>query len=196
MKIFAFTDTHGSRKLMQRIRKMGRQADILVCAGDITVFERNLHAVLRRLNSLGKPLMLVPGNHESSARLRQACIPYKNIWYMHRKMKKTHGILFIGHGGGGFSLTNPDFEAFVKEGKSRIAAARRIVLITHQPPYGSRTDIVGRMHTGSKSYRDFIRKRHPLLVICGHLHENFRTHDRMGKSIIVNPGPAGKMLEI
>ncbi|MBI4149524.1 metallophosphoesterase family protein [Candidatus Woesearchaeota archaeon] len=196
MKIFAFTDTHGSRSAMMRVRRASARADLIACAGDITIFQRNLHAVLRQLNQLGKRILLIPGNHESVSVLRNACRGYKNITDLHQRMQKIGDILFIGHGSGGFSLASPEFEALVRKEKGRIAAAQKIVLLIHQPPFGSRADRIEKAHTGNKSYRDFISRHQPALVICGHLHENFRVQDKLGKSIIINPGPAGKMLKV
>jgi hypothetical protein len=39
--------------------------------------------------------------------------------------------------------------------------------------------------------RSFIEERQPDVVVCGHIHEA-RGMDRLGKSVLVNCGPAGK----
>jgi Icc-related predicted phosphoesterase len=46
-------------------------------------------------------------------------------------------------------------------------------------------------HVGSKSVRDFIEREQPDVVICGHIHEA-RGQDAIGRSKIVNCGPASK----
>ena len=35
-----------------------------------------------------------------------------------------------------------------------------------------------------------------MLVICGHIEENFGQIDNIGKTIIINPGDKGQILEV
>jgi Icc-related predicted phosphoesterase len=73
---------------------------------------------------------------------------------------------------------------------------KKLVMLFHAPPYGNKTDIIMGDHVGNKSYRDFIREEKPLLVVCGHLHDNEGVQDHIGKTLIINPGPEGKLIEI
>ena len=44
MKILAFVDLHGSLNALKRLSKQikSKKPDIIVCAGDISIFENNL----------------------------------------------------------------------------------------------------------------------------------------------------------
>ena len=44
-------------------------------------------------------------------------------------------------------------------------------------------------HVGSEAIRRFVERAQPDLVLCGHIHES-RGVDEIGRSRIVNPGPA------
>ena len=70
MKILAFVDTHGSDKAINKIREKAKKenADILICAGDVSVFEQNLEKILKKLDSLNKPVLIIPGNHDGGLR--------------------------------------------------------------------------------------------------------------------------------
>ncbi len=64
----------------------------------------------------------------------------------------------------------------------------RVILVSHTPPYGTRCDLAGgERHVGSTAVRDFIMNRQPDVCLCGHIHEA-RSEDKLGKTIIVNPG--------
>jgi len=68
--------------------------------------------------------------------------------------------------------------------------------MTHGPPYGTKLDIIGKSHHGCKSYTNGIKILKPVLYICGHFHETFETKDRLGHSILANPGPKGMVFNI
>jgi len=195
MMLLAFVDTHGDIESLQKIKKKSAKADIILCAGDISIFENHLKALLAELNSFNKPVLIVPGNHESEGRLRTECEHHKNLIYLHKEFYEQDNLLFAGYGGGGFSLRDEKFERFSEKIKLK-KIGKQLILLFHAPPYGNRTDLIMDEHAGNKSYRDFIHEEKPLLVICGHLHENAGVQDKIGKTVVINPGPEGKLIEI
>jgi len=36
----------------------------------------------------------------------------------------------------------------------------------------------------------------PVLVLCGHFHENFRKQDKIKNTLIINPGPDGTIINV
>jgi len=195
MMLLAFVDVHGDGRCLRILRKKAKKADLILCAGDITVFENHMRMILRELNSFKKPILIIPGNHEPDSRLRKACEKFKNITYFHKKLYEKDDVVIAGFGGDGFSLRDKKFEAFARKIKPKIKN-KKFILMLHGPPYGNKTDLIQGEHAGNKSYRDFIVKQKPVLVICGHLHENEGVKDKIGKSIILNPGPDGRLIEI
>jgi len=195
MMILAFVDTHGDMDCIRKLKKKAAKADIILCAGDVTIFENHIKSILAELNSFNKPVLIIPGNHESEGRLRTECEHHKNMVCLHKEFYEKENILFTGFGGGGFSLRDSKFEKFTDKVKQK-RIGKQLVLLLHGPPYGNQTDMIMEEHAGNKSYRDFIREEKPLLVICGHLHENEGVQDKMGKTLIINPGPEGQLIEI
>jgi Icc-related predicted phosphoesterase len=192
MIICAFTDLHADRKSFIQVKKKAEKADLIICTGDMSIFGRGLEAVGLLLEQFNKKVLLVPGNHELEEEI--AVISSKNLLNMHKMVYTHKGITFLGHGGGGFTRTIPDFAPFVKTIKEK---TKIDVMLVHQPPYGTKLDkldIYG--HVGNKDYTNFIEKVQPTIVFCGHLHENFHKSDTIKKTLIVNPGPDGELYEI
>lgn len=217
MKLLAFVDLHGDPKSLRKIADSSKKADIIVCAGDLTVFGRQYRDILEALNSLGKPVFVIAGNHETDELLKQAAFGLMNIIPIDKRIIEFGNYILIGYGGGGFSLVDERFEKITKvfkdrlkklqnaqkkeikaqlDDKSRKEARKKIILVTHQPPYGTDVDLIHGQHAGCKSFTHFIREVQPILAIAGHLHETAGKKDKIGKTIVINPGWQGVILEI
>jgi putative phosphoesterase len=191
MKILAFTDTHGSLSAFRRISKLckKKKPDIIICAGDFTIFEAHMKKILELFSSFGIPMLIIHGNHEGREHTQKLCKAFPNLIFMHKKTYKKDGINFVGYGGGGFGKHAPDFKDFFKP-------KEKTILILHQPPFGTRLDRIAGLHCGNLTYREAIDKTQPFLVICGHLHENAGKKDKVGKTLLTNPGPYGKIINV
>lgn len=201
MKILAFTDIHGSMASLKRIEQKvkSQNPDLLVCAGDISIFEHGIVGIMRRLNSLGKEIIIIHGNHEDASTFIKYSKLFKNISFMHKKHFALGNALFLGYGGGGFSIVDKGFEKTAKSEFKKIikeSKGKKIILVTHAPPYRTRLDKLSHGHSGNKSIRHFIEKNKIDLLVCGHLHENFGKEDKIGKTRVINPGPFGEIVEI
>ncbi len=199
MKLLAFTDFHASPIALKRVLLAAKKfkPDFLVCTGDITIFEHNLDWVLKQLDSMPKKVILIPGNHEEGPQFREICKRYKNLLCIDRASCRVGGkYLFLGYGGGGFSFTDPQFRTWSAKAAKRIKDGDIVILLTHQPPYGTKLDKIISHSCGNKDIRKFIEKYPIKLAISGHLHENFNARDKLGKTVLLNPGPYGTIVEL
>jgi len=201
MKLLAFTDTHGSLSALKRIEQKVKtqKPDLLVCAGDISIFEHGIIGITRKLNKLNKKIIIIHGNHEDASTFRKLSKLFKNITFIHKNYHIENGILFLGYGGGGFTLYDKEFDNTAKTKFRKIIKNnkdKKIILVTHAPPYKTRLDKLIQGHCGNKSIRYFVDKNRIDLLICGHLHENFGKEDKIKKTKYINPGPFGKIVEI
>ena len=202
LRILAFSDLHGSEKALAAIAKKAKKADLLVCAGDFTVFEHNILRIMRKLDAIGKPVMLVNGNHEDDMLVAEICKTLKNVKFVHRKVycgSEFPHYASVGHGGEGFDTVSEDFERFARGISFRLQQLRKkgkkAIFVTHQPPHNTKVDYIWNHH-GNKSYTKFVKKIQPLLHVCGHLHETQGKKDRIGKTLVINPGPKGTVVEV
>ena len=73
MDILAFTDIHEDWKAIEGIKKKAQKADLLICAGDLSNFGKGLDKAGKLLNSIGKTILMIPGNHESEQEIKELC---------------------------------------------------------------------------------------------------------------------------
>jgi uncharacterized protein len=202
IRILAFSDLHGNEKAIRILKKKAKNADLIICAGDFTVFEDKILSIMRKIDGFGKPVMLVNGNHEDYGLVSEICGKLKNTKQLHKKVFRHDlfpDLVFVGHGGEGFDTKSEDFDKFIKGKEERLEKlkedGRELVLITHQPPHKTKLDYIWDHH-GNKSYTKFIKKFQPVLAVCGHLHETQGKEDKIGKTKLINPGPKGKVVLI
>ncbi len=199
MKILAFTDLHNDPYGLAEIAKKAKKEnpDLLVCCGDLSNFGSDLMEVGKKLHAIGKKIVIIPGNHESPQEIEWLCKKFSSFVNVHAQVQIINGVCFIGYGTGGFALQDIEFERKVApQLKKRIDAKKKSIFITHAPIYGTKLDFLHRAHRGNKSTRKFIEEVQPDIVLCGHFHENEKKRDKIKKSIIVNPGFDGMIVEI
>lgn len=216
MKLLAFVDVHANTTALKHLERVikKQKPDLLVCAGDISVFEHGLEQTLKKLAAFNVPLLILHGNHESEELFKKLCNKYKHVFFIHKRIHEFAGFAFVGYGGGGFSFVEPAFERFIHTHKKQLRG-KKIILVTHAPPYNTAVDDLyhgARMtnkslkkfivstfynnHVGCKSFRKFIITHHPLISISGHIHETAGAEGTLGKTRIINPGPLGKIITI
>jgi uncharacterized protein len=196
MKLLAFVDLHGSLKALDKIKAKAKQADMIVCAGDISIFENNLDYLLFQLNKLNKPVLVIPGNHEDNTDISQLTNELNNVTNIHKKAFAKDNLLFLGYGGSGFSMVDKEFISISKKFEKELKKHKdkKTILVTHAPPYKTKLDKIQGEACGNKSIKNFILKVKPNLVISGHLHENAGKEDKIKSIRLVNPGPYGKII--
>ena len=197
MKIYAFVDIHANAACAEKVVKRSRDADILLCAGDLSDFTQGLNKMARILSKAKKPMLMIHGNHESSVDVDNLARKYKYIANVHHKIYRVNGVVIAGFGGGGFSFEDKRMERFFRKAKSEIQDGDEVVMVTHAPAYGKNVDhIRGIGHRGCVSVNKGIKLLKPAYSVAGHLHETAGKTDHVGKTTILNPGCAGRMIEI
>jgi Icc-related predicted phosphoesterase len=197
MRILAVTDVHGAYS--QVVSLLGLDAfDVLVIGGDLTTFGNSKEAsnAIRQFQEFQKPVLVVGGNMDP---------PDLDETFDHLGVSiNARGVIlndvgFFGVSGAPFSPMNTPNEIPEEEimkradaGWHEVEKAKWKVFVPHAPPFNTSVDTIGKeRHVGSSSVRTFIEEKQPDVVICGHIHESMGL-DTIGKSRIVNCGPAGK----
>ncbi|MBI4151092.1 metallophosphoesterase family protein [Candidatus Woesearchaeota archaeon] len=197
MKVLAFADVHASLTAMKKLDALVKKEkpDLLVNLGDFTIFEQHLEDVCSRLAKLHPVQLVVHGNHEEDLTTAQVC--KRHGWvFCHKKCVQIGDALFVGYGGGGFSSREPEFERCVKNVHTTIKAAKKVVLLTHQPAFGTAVDNLYGRHVGNTSFTAFIKKYNVAMALSGHIHETAGKTGKLGKTIVANPGPFGKVFTV
>ncbi len=195
MKVLAFIDLHSDMEALKIILKKARGVDLVVGAGDLSDWGKDIKQVLSAFKNLGKPFLVLHGNHEGERQMRRVCSALKFPTFFHKKVFEFNGYSFVGYGGGGFAYEDFEFEKFIKS--AGLKKDSKIVLVTHAPPYHTRCDYLPHYgYVGCKSFNKMVKEFKPLLHICGHIHENASCKDSIGNTLVINPGPLGKIIRI
>lgn len=194
MRLVSISDLHGKTSKIERLKDAATNAELLVITGDITQFGSRQQAeeILGELLKINKNIIAVPGNCDTED-VNKALIDAGVS--VHGEGKVIDGVGFFGVGGSGTTpfgtpqeYTEGKLFNFLEAGYEKIKKQRTKILVAHSPPYGTEVDITGKGHIGSSKIREFIESNEIDLVLCGHAHEA-RGHDRIGRTLIINPGP-------
>jgi hypothetical protein len=198
MIVLAFSDIHGAYREVERVIASRREIDAIVVGGDLTTAGTagDAREAIQALAGYGKPVMAVAGNMDP----RPVEEEFRALGVSIDACGRTFGdIGFFGVSAAPLSvlrtpneITEEEILRRAEQGWAEVAGCRRKVFVPHAPPARTALDRLrdGR-HVGSISVREFIERRAPDLVVCGHIHEA-RGIDRIGSTIMVNCGPAWK----
>lgn len=200
MNILCVADIHNKWNRFNQIEKELQQSDLLIICGDISNFVPFLPQrpgkKLEQLSRKTKRLLAVFGNHD-----RPGIVQYleNNKYTLHGIGLIIDEIGFFGVGGSCPSILKFPGElqdditsSMLIKSYESVMKAKTKVMITHCPPFGTAVDFAfNKKHIGSKVVRDFIEKEQPDVCLCGHVHEAFG-QDKIGKTLIINPGPLKK----
>ncbi|RMH54683.1 MAG: serine/threonine protein phosphatase [Candidatus Hydrogenedentota bacterium] len=194
MKILAFNDVHTDLAAVRALVERAAEVDLVIGAGDFSAQHRNLDQTLSVLSAIDKPALLVAGNNETDAELREAARGWKSATVLHGETVEINGERFFGLGGAAvtpwdwsFDLTEDEFETALQK------CPPGTVMILHGPPFGC-LDKFGDRNLGSPAVRNAVERLQPPLVFCGHIHEHFGTTATIGDSRIINAGPKGTVI--
>lgn len=198
MRILAMADLHGRAEKLPPLK--GIDVDLIAFCGDLHNLGTADQArpVAEALASLGPPVLIVPGNMDP-----KEIVPtlWKNAGLMmiHRDSHRQGDCGFVGFGGivihnpkrlsdpNRYYHTDDDVHESLASAVEAISDSRRKIILTHQPPMGSRDLIYSKERTGSVGLRRFVEEHQPDLLICGHIHED-RGEAKIGSTKVVNVG--------
>ncbi len=198
MRLLAFSDLHRDKDAARSLVERSTEADILIGAGDFAVMRHGVGDVIAILKEVDKPAVLVPGNGESDVELREACAGWPSAHVLHGEGVTLEGVPFYGIGGGipvtpfgewSFDLTEDEADEMLAE------CPEDGVLVSHSPPHGH-VDKAGGRQLGSHAVLDTIQRASLRLVVCGHIHGCWGERSTVGRTLILNVGPEGQLLEL
>jgi uncharacterized protein len=194
MKIIALTDIHARTKSITLLSNQLQSADLVLLCGDITHFghKKEMADILHLVSEMNPSVFAVSGNCDH---------PDAEKYLMDEKLslnaviREFQDYIFFGLSG---SLPCPgktpheyseeEFEVILDS--LVFPAGKPLLMVSHQPPYGTINDeVTTDFHVGSKTIRSFIEKHQPLICFTGHIHEGVGI-DHIGNTAVVNPGPA------
>lgn len=194
LRLLVVSDFHGKSSGDSNLEEfLKNEYDLLIIVGDITQLgpASQAHEILDRLDEANIPTLSIPGNCDPKELLD--VLEKRNV-SLHSKSIEFDDLTFVGFGGSNKTPFGTPFELTEGEIEEELSALTcnvegDWVLVTHVPPYGTKADLTSDdIHVGSKSVRQIVEDKQPLVNFCAHVHEA-RSIDEIGRTKIVNTGP-------
>lgn len=199
MKLLLFSDLHRDVDAALRLVELAKAVDVVIGAGDFANRHQGLSDTLDVLAAIEKPAVLVPGNGETFAELRDAAAVWKDARVLHGSGCQIAGREFWGVGGAipvtPFGAWSYDFTEEEAEGMLA-GCPRGAILVVHSPPLQTVDwDSSGRIR-GSRTIRGVVDRLGLGLVACGHIHSDWGKRVDVAGTPVINAGPGGVIVEI
>jgi uncharacterized protein len=197
LKLLIFSDIHNDWKALERL--LATEADYYIAAGDQVTWARGLEKCGEILQKRAGRVYVLPGNHESTDDVTRLCARH-GLHDFHERHISIGNWQVAGLGYSNptpFNTPGEYSEREIEERLARFAELAPLVLICHAPPQGTALDrIRPGLHAGSTAVREFVEKHQPAYLFCGHIHEAEGVEARIGKTLAVNVGKRGYLLEL
>ena len=189
-----FGDIHEDISLIHDVPYLADAAGVII-SGDITNRGGPDRAgtILDKVATINPNIYALIGNMDHASILSYLDEKGWNIHAKGRELAEGIGILGVGYSTPTPFMTPsevPDEKLgqWLNKGYDDVKHLPRLILVAHDPPYGSRTARLPHgENVGNQSVLEFIKKVQPDVCITGHIHEA-DGEDVIGKTTVINPG--------
>jgi len=173
MRIYAVADVHGKNKNFLKIKDIIslHKPDILVIAGDIT----HLFAprkTFELLQNISIPIFCIRGNSDFKC-IEKFSRNQNNTTFLNHIPLKYKNTQFLGLNG---TIPLPFLSKICLQEAKLFGLIKRVInsetiLVVHPPPRGICDKVGNKFSAGSFQLKSLIKSHSPLIVLCGHIHE-------------------------
>jgi len=189
MKFLVVSDIHGNTAVTGWINSVAEEEDVdcVLVLGDITDFGPN-EVAEKILGPIERDVYAIPGNCDPLSlpdTVSGVAID------MHGKTTDLDGFHVAGLGGSNPTIFNTPFELDEETIYRMLKPISKegMILMVHAPPFGINDMIPSGLNVGSSSILRIVKEFKPILVLSGHIHEDYGVKHIDGATF-VNPGPA------
>jgi len=185
-KILILSDIHSQNitltDVLNKVQTLPNPPKICFIAGDITNFGsiENMREILDIITNFDFQTFFVLGNCDPDIDLETLDT---SAIHIESSIEEINFFTLVGFGS---HKPQVNFKLLLELKRNK----KRVCLLTHAPPYGTKADLVSfNRHGGSREIKKTIEKfSNIFLVISGHIHES-PTISTYKKCTIINPGP-------
>jgi len=189
MKFLVISDIHGNRSVPKWINSVAEREDVdfILILGDITDFGPK-EVADEILKAIERDTYSIPGNADPHSVL-DSISSYSMD--MHGKTADIDGFKIVGLGGSNPTPFNTPFELHEDTIYNMLKPISKegMILMVHAPPYGVNDMIPAGINVGSRSIQKIVEEFRPVLVLSGHIHEDYGIK-HIDSTTYINPGPA------
>lgn len=193
MRIFATSDIHGNRKIMDKLNTIAPDVDLLLICGDIggkdgrgktfrqfSEYQKlDADYLASVLNEIKTESRFILGNDD--------WFEYEDSRYL-QKAETINGLTLVPFE---YVLLTPfNTNREVNDNKleyelGKISADGNTVMVAHAPPLGAGDILYSGRNCGSCAVRGWIEEVQPKLWLCGHIHED-NSAAFIGETLVLN----------
>ncbi len=187
LTLYAAADIHGKPQRINTLKQVARRfnPNAIVLAGDITQY-MGWKSTRDQLSQLEFPVFFIRGNSDfKSAARGLASLP--GFTRLSNAPSLVNGIPLKGANGTlPFPLASRiGFREAQTLSQLAPGTDAGTILVAHPPPRGTLDRVGGKFSAGSHGLARLIQVTHPMVVICGHIHEQAGWAFR-GNTLVVN----------
>jgi Icc-related predicted phosphoesterase len=196
MKIFATSDIHGNKKIINRLVNVyeNSEAELLLICGDIGGKGYQASSALRfgrqqrqdydylvaELKKCTKPFCCILGNDDWFDAHDDYCLSSGETVKFFGDIVAFDFVKITP-----FNTNRESNENKIAYELEKIAINENSIIMAHCPPYKAQDKIYSGENVGSKSIRECIENIQPKIWFCGHIHEDFGVSE-IGKTLVIN----------
>ena len=196
MHVIAASDLHLDRDAAAALVAVAERADLLIVAGDFAQRREGLEPYMAIFEPVADRALFVAGNNESVEELRAT----SSATVLHGDVVERGGVRIAGIGGAVPPLPPLPWQSWDIAEAEAAALLDPIsacdVLVSHSPPHGVADRHATLGHIGSTAVRKATERLRPKFLLCGHVHDDWGTQGDIGKTRVINLGPAPVFLEV
>jgi Icc-related predicted phosphoesterase len=200
MKILSAGDIHGdiglAKKLAERAEK--EKVDLVIICGDITFADSDFKGIIGQFVKKKKKVLLIPGNHDTLA-TADFLAEFYGVKNIHGYSVKYDDVGIFGCSASNIGLHQiSDKETFdlLKQGFEKIKYLQKKIMVTHVHPTESLMEKFSHFVPGNSGVKKAIDEFKPDILICSHVHEAEGIEEKIGKTLVINVGKKGKIINI
>lgn len=207
LKILAAGDIHGDSRLASQLAKRAdkEKVDLVILTGDLTMGDQPAKGIISPFTKKHKKVLIIPGNHDSLA-TTDFLAEFYGIKNIHGYSVKYEDVGIFGCSAsniGMSKMSNSETYKLLKKGFDKIKYLKKRIMITHTPPTNTKMEKLSHAFIGtnkidvaSKGVERAVKKLKPDLLLCSHLHEAEGIEEILDKTLVINVGRKGKIIEI
>ena len=158
MKVLCVSDVHGEKKLWKSVELaiVKHKVDVLINCGDFM----DKADAKKALDGIKTKTFFVSGNWDSNLNTDN-----DNVTLLKNMMEVHNGYCFLG----------VDSRFFIPDEMYRITKgidSKKLILVTHEPPYGILDLALFGNNAGMLEFREFDEVKKPAMHVFGHIHES------------------------
>lgn len=213
MRALCFCDLHKTVTAAERLaeRAVAEEVDVLLSAGDLAIDFVHVPELYDALAAARKPVLCVPGNHDGVEPYARS-LERAGLTDLDGERVQVGGVTLVGWGyrwgavapaapgwrdpPNGRSGRPPDPDLRAMTALIADVDPRRLVLLSHLPPWGVKVARTETDDLGDKALRRWVEAHRPAAVVCGHVHHPKALTSRIGNTLVVNGGREGFVLQV